>query len=108
MCLYLMFTDKERAHQPPPCDYTNGDWVPDKKGPLYNGTTCGTIKEGQNCISHGRPDFDYLYWRGDQTSVSFHGLILTNFFNCLGRNVWLSLVIRWLGTTFVGDSMARN
>jgi hypothetical protein len=27
------------------CDYSNGDWVSDMRGPIYNVTTCGTIKE---------------------------------------------------------------
>ncbi|KAJ1375288.1 PMR5 N-terminal domain, partial [Sesbania bispinosa] len=45
------------------CDYSNGEWVQDNKGPLYNDTTCGMIKEGRNCFTHGRPDSGYLYWR---------------------------------------------
>ena len=48
---------------PPPCDYSDGEWVPDARPPLYNGTSCGTIKDGQNCMAHGRPDTGYLYWR---------------------------------------------
>ncbi|XP_047332446.1 xyloglucan O-acetyltransferase 1 [Impatiens glandulifera] len=82
------------------CEYGNGKWVPDKRGPLYNGTSCGTIKDGQNCMSHGRPDTDYLYWRWkpnqDQCQIprfdSLH---------------FLSLHIN-KHLAFVGDSMARN
>ncbi|KAK8526483.1 hypothetical protein V6N13_017513 [Hibiscus sabdariffa] len=59
----LSFSGEEEIAYETPCNYTNGRWVNDKMGPLYNGTTCGTIKDGQNCISHGRPDLGYLYWR---------------------------------------------
>ncbi|CAN4087534.1 unnamed protein product [Withania somnifera] len=58
------------------CDYSNGTWVHDKLGPLY--IKCDTIKDGQNCIAHGRPDNDYLYWKWKPKN------------------------------SFVGDSLARN
>ncbi|CAN6852185.1 unnamed protein product, partial [Brassica oleracea] len=52
------------------CDYTKGRWwfdkgrwVRDEMGPLYSGSSCGTIKDGQNCLRHGRPDSGYLYWK---------------------------------------------
>ncbi|XP_057448433.1 xyloglucan O-acetyltransferase 2-like isoform X1 [Lotus japonicus] len=46
------------------CDYFKGKWVPDRRGPLYNGTTCGdTIQNTHNCMTNGRPDMGYLYWR---------------------------------------------
>ncbi|XP_022734408.1 protein ALTERED XYLOGLUCAN 4-like isoform X2 [Durio zibethinus] len=61
--LSLSFSKEKEIAYETPCDYTNGRWVHDKMGPLYNGTTCDTIKDGQNCISHGRPDLGYLYWR---------------------------------------------
>ncbi|XP_050276810.1 xyloglucan O-acetyltransferase 1 isoform X2 [Quercus robur] len=81
-----------------PCDYTSGKWVSDKLGPLYNGTTCGTIKDGQNCINHGRPDFDYLYWKWKPKQCD-----LPRF----EPNTFLQL-IRNKHIAFVGDSMARN
>ncbi|GMP58067.1 hypothetical protein CsSME_00021875 [Camellia sinensis var. sinensis] len=59
-----------------PCDYSNGKWVPDKLGPLYNGTSCGTIKDGQNCMSHGRPDQDYLYWSWEPKDCKISRLFL--------------------------------
>ncbi|KAI6686529.1 hypothetical protein NL676_032442 [Syzygium grande] len=83
---------------PPPCDYTNGEWVHDKSGPLYNGTTCGTIKDGQNCIAHGRPDVEYLYWRWKPHQCYLPRFEPTKFLQLLrNKNV-----------AFVGDSMARN
>ncbi|KAK3223260.1 hypothetical protein Dsin_010285 [Dipteronia sinensis] len=82
----------------PPCDYTNGNWVHDKIGPLYNGTTCGTIKEGQNCITHGRPDFDYLYWRWKPKQCKLPRFDPNTFLELLSNK----------HVAFVGDSMARN
>ncbi|TYJ40868.1 hypothetical protein E1A91_A04G171800v1 [Gossypium mustelinum] len=81
-----------------PCNYSNGKWVHDRDGPLYNGTTCGTIKEGQNCILHGRPDLGYLYWRWKPRKCRLPRFDPNNFLRLL-RNKHIA---------FVGDSMARN
>ncbi|XWS68960.1 hypothetical protein CRYUN_Cryun04dG0138400 [Craigia yunnanensis] len=81
-----------------PCDYTNGRWVYDKMEPLYNGTTCGTIKDGQNCISHGRPDLGYLYWKWQPSQCKLPRFDPNNFFHLLSNK----------HIAFVGDSMARN
>ncbi|KAF8390364.1 hypothetical protein HHK36_024889 [Tetracentron sinense] len=81
-----------------PCDYTNGKWVRDKAGPLYNGSSCGTIKDGQNCISHGRPDMGYLYWRWQPKQCKLPRFKPATFFQLI-KNKHLA---------FVGDSMARN
>ncbi|TYH73937.1 hypothetical protein ES332_D05G363800v1 [Gossypium tomentosum] len=67
-------------------------------GPLYNGTTCGTIKDGQNCISHGRPDFDYLYWRWRPSQCKLPKFNPNTFLHLLSNK----------HIAFVGDSMARN
>ncbi|RZC69853.1 hypothetical protein C5167_032997, partial [Papaver somniferum] len=80
------------------CDYSNGEWVQDKTGPLYNGTTCGTIKDGQNCMAHGRPDSGYLYWRWKPSQCQLPRFEPTKFLSLL-ENKHLA---------FVGDSMARN
>ncbi|KAK9117060.1 hypothetical protein Sjap_016007 [Stephania japonica] len=80
------------------CDYTNGNWVPDKLGPLYNGTSCNTIKEGQNCISHGRADMGFLYWRWKPKQCNLPRFQPLQFLNILSNK----------HLAFVGDSMARN
>ncbi|XP_039068914.1 protein ALTERED XYLOGLUCAN 4-like [Hibiscus syriacus] len=67
-------------------------------GPLYNGTTCGTIKDGQNCISHGRPYLGYLYWRWQPSQCELPRFDPNTFFNLLSNK----------HIAFVGDSMARN
>ncbi|KAH7515766.1 hypothetical protein FEM48_Zijuj10G0061000 [Ziziphus jujuba var. spinosa] len=95
---FLENIKEEIANESPPCDYTNGKWVRDKLGPIYNGTTCGTIKDGQNCISHGRPDLGYLYWRWKPNQCHLPRFEPFTFLQ-LVRNKHLALV---------GDSLARN
>ncbi|XP_004489877.1 xyloglucan O-acetyltransferase 1-like [Cicer arietinum] len=80
------------------CDYFNGEWIHDKRGPLYNGTTCATIKEGQNCITNGRPNSTYLYWRWKPNQCN-----LPRF----QPNTFLQLSLN-KHIAFVGDSLARN
>ncbi|KAF7124283.1 hypothetical protein RHSIM_Rhsim12G0048400 [Rhododendron simsii] len=91
-------TEEERRNAEIPCDYSNGKWVPDKLSPLYNDTSCGTIKEGRNCMSHGRPDSGYLYWRWSPEQCSIPRFDPQIFLKLL-KNKHLA---------FVGDSMARN
>ncbi|KAI5437073.1 xyloglucan O-acetyltransferase 1 [Lathyrus oleraceus] len=82
----------------PSCDYFNGKWIHDKTGPLYNGTTCVTIKESHNCITHGRPDSNYLYYRWKPTQCNLPRFEPNTFLQ-LSKNKHIS---------FVGDSIARN
>ncbi|RZB99364.1 protein ALTERED XYLOGLUCAN 4-like [Glycine soja] len=91
-------SEDEKAHDTP-CDYFNGKWVSDKRGPLYNGTTCGTIKENQNCIKHGKLDMGYLYWRWKPNSECQLPRFDPHAFLNVVSNKHLA---------FVGDSMARN
>ncbi|XP_042499197.1 protein ALTERED XYLOGLUCAN 4 [Macadamia integrifolia] len=80
------------------CDYFNGKWVRDKAGPLYNGTSCSTIKEGQNCLNHGRPDKGYLFWRWKPKQCRLPMFEPFTFLSLLENK----------HVAFVGDSMARN
>ncbi|GMH26125.1 hypothetical protein Nepgr_027968 [Nepenthes gracilis] len=88
----------DRKFNETPCDYTNGKWVPDTLDPLYNDTSCGTIKEGRNCRSHGRPDVGYLYWRWKPRKCELPRFNPSAFLAFLGNK----------HLAFVGDSMARN
>ncbi|CAL5052096.1 unnamed protein product [Urochloa decumbens] len=90
--------DEVPGPAPPPCDYSDGEWVPDARPPLYNGTSCGTIKDGQNCMAHGRPDTGYLYWRWRPRRCDLPAFSPEAFL------LWL----RNRHLAFVGDSLARN
>ncbi|KAL9226312.1 hypothetical protein vseg_002142 [Gypsophila vaccaria] len=80
------------------CDYTDGEWIQDNRGPLYNGSSCGTIKDGQNCMRHGRPDTDYLYWRWRPRQCNLSRFNPESFLQILdGKHI-----------AFIGDSLARN
>ncbi|XP_027362808.1 protein ALTERED XYLOGLUCAN 4-like [Abrus precatorius] len=89
--------EKEKVYENP-CDYSNGKWVRNKRGPLYNGTTCGKIKKSQNCITNGRPDSSYLHWRWKPSRCH-----LPRF----EPNTFLQL-IKNKHVAFVGDSLGRN
>lgn len=80
------------------CDYTQGEWVPTKWRPLYNGTTCDTIKQGQNCMLYGRPDKDYLNWRWNPNQCKLPRFAPKTFLKLLENK----------HIAFVGDSLARN
>ncbi|XP_027361871.1 protein ALTERED XYLOGLUCAN 4-like [Abrus precatorius] len=90
-------TEKEKTY-PTPCDYSNGDWVRDTGGPLYNATTCGKIKESEKCIPNGRPDSGYLYWRWKPSECNLPRFEPHSFLQ-LTKNKHVA---------FVGDSLARN
>ncbi|KAJ1375287.1 PMR5 N-terminal domain [Sesbania bispinosa] len=89
--------EKEKSYWNP-CDYSDGKWVRDKRGPLYNGTTCRKIKKTHNCIINGRPDSGYLYWRWKPKKCQ-----LPRF----EPNTFLQL-IKNRHIAFVGDSVANN
>nr|CAD1826804.1 unnamed protein product [Ananas comosus var. bracteatus] len=80
------------------CDYSDGRWVFEPRGPLYNGTSCSTIKDGQNCMAHGRPDTGYLRWRWQPAQCDLPAFDPPSFLR----------LIRNKHVAFVGDSMARN
>ncbi|KAL6505556.1 hypothetical protein OROHE_022935 [Orobanche hederae] len=82
----------------PSCDYTQGEWVRNNIGPLYNGTTCDTIKTGQNCMVYGRPDKDYLHWKWKPKNCELPMFDPKTFLKLLENK----------HVAFVGDSLARN
>ncbi|KAH1161442.1 hypothetical protein GLYMA_01G034402v4 [Glycine max] len=89
--------EKEKTYEIP-CDYFNGKWVRDKRGPLYSGTTCVTIEESQSCIINGRQDSTYLHWGWKPSECH-----LPRF----EPNTFLQLISK-KHVAFVGDSMGRN
>ncbi|XP_039795031.1 protein ALTERED XYLOGLUCAN 4-like [Panicum virgatum] len=89
----------KRTRAAPRCDYSDGAWVRSAAAALYNGTSCGgTIKAGQNCEAHGRPDSGYLRWRWRPRGCALPPFDPADFLRLVrGRHV-----------AFVGDSLARN
>ncbi|KAL5200576.1 hypothetical protein ABZP36_021779 [Zizania latifolia] len=55
--------DKKEDSQEESCDLFHGEWVPDSSGPAYTNASCRFIETPQNCMTNGRPDIGYLYWR---------------------------------------------
>lgn len=90
--------EEERANVQTSCDYSDGKWVPDKMGHLYNGTSCRTITDAQNCMINGRSDLGYLDWRWKP-----HQCIIPRF----EPQIFLQIV-RNKHLAFVGDSLSRN
>ncbi|KAJ1260305.1 hypothetical protein BS78_10G222300 [Paspalum vaginatum] len=81
-----------------PCDYSDGEWVPDPRPPLYNGTTCDVIKDGRSCTANGQTDTGYVHWRWQPRGCDLPAFSPAAF-------------LRWLRNrhmAFVGDSLARN
>ncbi|KAL6606424.1 hypothetical protein ACP70R_042077 [Stipagrostis hirtigluma subsp. patula] len=115
--LYLLLVDPAPASSTPPpyqgdetwrsaaasapseCDYSDGEWVPDPRPPLYNGTSCeAMIKDGRSCMANGRTDTGYLHWRWQPRRCDLPAFSPVVF-------------LRWLRNkhmAFVGDSLARN
>ncbi|KAJ4811038.1 Protein trichome birefringence [Rhynchospora pubera] len=84
----------------PRCDYSDGHWVQTTAKPLYNGTSCGTIKWAQNCMVNGRPDTGYLYWQWQPEDNRCPAPLFD-------ASVFLE-IIKNKHIAFIGDSLARN
>ncbi|XP_024014383.1 protein ALTERED XYLOGLUCAN 4-like [Eutrema salsugineum] len=80
------------------CDLSKGEWVPDQRGSLYTNSSCLTIPDSKNCLKHGRPNIDFLFWRWRPESCD-----LPRF----NPKAFLDLV-RGKKMNFIGDSVARN
>ncbi|CAN8273039.1 unnamed protein product [Cochlearia groenlandica] len=80
------------------CDLFKGQWVQDQRGSLYTNTTCLTIPDSKNCLKHGRPNTDFLFYRWKPQDCD-----LPRF----DPKAFLALV-RGKKMSFIGDSVARN
>ncbi|KZV57455.1 protein ALTERED XYLOGLUCAN 4-like [Dorcoceras hygrometricum] len=80
------------------CDLFNGEWVPDRRGPLYTNHSCKTIPVQRNCFMHGRKDRDFLHWKWKPNKCELPRFDPENFLT----------VLRGKTMAFIGDSIARN
>ncbi|GMH09972.1 hypothetical protein Nepgr_011813 [Nepenthes gracilis] len=85
--------------QPPPCDYSNGNWVFDDGYPLQKYTeNCRFLDPGFRCHQNGRLDQGFRNWRWQPYGCDLPRFNASDF---LGRSRNGRIV-------FAGDSIARN
>ncbi|CAL9055813.1 unnamed protein product [Musa banksii] len=80
------------------CDLFSGKWIHDASGPAYSNTSCSFISYPQDCLTNGRPDTGYLYWRWKPYDCNLSLMDARKFLNIM-RNKSLA---------FIGDSICRN
>ncbi|KAL2608349.1 hypothetical protein R1flu_026922 [Riccia fluitans] len=80
------------------CNLYDGDWVHDPEGPLYTNRTCFYIQSMQNCMSNGRPDTAYMYWKWKPRHCDLPRFDAKGFLE----------MFRGKTIGFVGDSLSRN
>ncbi|KAM3192249.1 hypothetical protein ACQJBY_069469 [Aegilops geniculata] len=80
------------------CDLFHGEWVHDSSGPAYTNATCRFIETPQNCMSNGRPDDGYLYWKWKPYGCEVPPFESKTFLEDMRGKHW----------ALVGDSILRN
>ncbi|KAI4343133.1 hypothetical protein MLD38_027670 [Melastoma candidum] len=80
------------------CDLFEGEWVPNPSGPGYTNETCNLIDPRQGCMTNGRPDTGYLYWRWSPRGCELPRFDARRFLDFMRNKAW----------AFVGDSISRN
>ncbi|XP_075644418.1 protein trichome birefringence-like 25 [Castanea sativa] len=80
------------------CDIFMGDWIADESGPAYTNESCHVIEGHQNCMSNGRPDSGYLYWRWNPRNCELPRFNSERFLDLMRNKSW----------AFIGDSISRN
>ncbi|KAL3676035.1 hypothetical protein R1sor_025983 [Riccia sorocarpa] len=80
------------------CDLYDGDWVEDPEGPLYTNETCFYKHAQQDCMTNGRPDTGYLYWKWKPRHCELPRFDAKAFLD----------MFRGKTIAFVGDSLSRN
>ncbi|KAK9757853.1 hypothetical protein RND81_01G190400 [Saponaria officinalis] len=90
--------DVHKDETKPKCNLFKGDWVPNPNGPAYNNRTCTLIETQQNCMTNGRPDTGYLFWRWKPTHCELPKFNPEAFLNFMRNKTF----------AFIGDSISRN
>ncbi|XP_062228947.1 protein trichome birefringence-like 24 [Phragmites australis] len=80
------------------CDLFHGEWVPHTSGPAYTNATCRFIESPQNCMTNGRPDTGYLYWRWKPYGCDIPPFEGKKFLDGMRGKHW----------ALIGDSILRN
>ncbi|KAI8024512.1 Protein trichome birefringence-like 26 [Camellia lanceoleosa] len=96
----------EEKTLPPLADLVSGhfpvnetqDSQNDPSGPYYTNQSCRNIESHQNCMKHGRPDSEYLYWRWKPRDCELPKFDPKRFLNLMRNKSW----------AFIGDSISRN
>ncbi|CAL9121152.1 unnamed protein product [Musa textilis] len=76
----------------------SGKWIQDASGPAFTNTSCSFISYPQDCLTNGRPDTGYLYWRWKPYDCNLSPMDARKFLNIM-RNKSLA---------FIGNSIFRN
>ncbi|XAR55121.1 hypothetical protein NMG60_11030520 [Bertholletia excelsa] len=80
------------------CDLFIGDWIPNPAGPVYTNESCRYIEDHQNCMTNGRPDTGYLYWRWNPRNCELSPFNPEKFLQLMRNKAW----------ALIGDSISRN
>ena len=80
------------------CNLFHGEWVPHLSGPAYTNASCRFIESPQNCMTNGRPDTDYLYWRWKPYGCDIPLFDSKEFLDGMRGKHW----------ALIGDSILRN
>ncbi|XP_010448656.1 PREDICTED: protein trichome birefringence-like 24 [Camelina sativa] len=81
------------------CNLFAGKWIPDSLGPIYTNNSCGSLIDGhQDCITNGRPDSDFLYWKWKPHDCLLPRFDPLRFLQLMRHKSW----------AFIGDSISRN
>lgn len=92
----LLQSHKQQGEVADSCDVFSGRWVFDNTSyPLYNESDCPYMSDQLACHKHGRPDFDYQYWRWQPHACNLNR---SNVFNLHFMN---QLDIQPLGITLI-------
>ncbi|KAI4303629.1 hypothetical protein MLD38_039237 [Melastoma candidum] len=90
--------EEDSGAGPEKCDLFKGDWIPNPSGPAYTNRTCRFIEGHQNCMTNGRPDTGYLYWRWNPRNCELLPFDARRFLDLMRDKTW----------ALIGDSISRN
>ncbi|CAN6201471.1 unnamed protein product [Urochloa humidicola] len=94
----LIAPDKKEGSPGESCNLFHGEWVPHSSGPAYTNASCRFIESPQNCMTNGRPDTDYLYWRWKPHGCDVPPFDGNKFLDGMRGKHW----------ALIGDSILRN